>query len=98
MKDIDQMTDEELIKEMRKEGKKQGTMEYFIYSLLSTAHPNAIAMIEQQAAQMKRVGHAIGKEMKEAENDPQKKAQILSTLENAGTIVNPSDDEEVPTI
>ena len=36
--------------------------------------------------------------MKEAENDPQKKAQILSTLENAGTIVNPSDDEEVPTI
>ena len=97
MKTIDQMTDEEIIAEMREKGKKKGTTEYFMYSLLSTAHPNAIAMIEKQAVQMKKVGYTIGKEMSASEDDPTRKAQILASLEKAAQgFVTPDDDDSVP--
>ena len=96
MKTIDQMTDEELIAEMREQGKRQGTVEYFMYSLLSTAHPNAIEMIEKQAVEMKKVGYTIGKEMSKAEDDPNRKAQILSTLEKAAQgFATPEDDDSI---
>ncbi len=97
MKNIDKMTDEEIIAEMRDSGKKEGTMEHFLYSLLSTAHPNVIKMMESQAVQMKKVGYAIGKEFQNAENDPQKKAQIMSILDNAVSgFSKPDDKDETP--
>tara|TARA_Y100001938_G_C8091796_1_gene435484 strand:- start:344 stop:643 length:300 start_codon:yes stop_codon:yes gene_type:complete len=95
MKTIDQMTDEEILKEIRANGKKQGTPEYYMYNLLSTAHPNAIAMMENQALQMKKVGFAMGRDFVEAGNDPDKRAQVMSTLEkiSQGLGKTAADDE-----
>ena len=99
VKRIDEMTDEEILAEMREKGKKSGTPEHFIYSLLSTAHPNAIEMIEKQALQMKKIGFAMGKEMNDAGDDPQKKSQILSVLEKASQgFKTPDDDDNTPSM
>lgn len=97
MKTIDQMTDEEIIAEIRENAQREGSPEHLIYSLLSTAHPNVIAMIEQQAVKMKKIGSQIAKEINAAEDDPNLKAQILSTLDRASHgFPSPKDDDNIP--
>ena len=98
MKTIDQMTDEEILETIRENGKKEGTAESYIYGLLSTAHPNVVLMIEQQALQMKKVAYAMGKQLNEDSKDPGKKAEILAALERAahGFKASRDDDEEIP--
>lgn len=89
-------TDEELLKEVRENGKKEGTIENFIYNLLSTAHPNMIEMVEKQAVEMKKMGAQMAKTMQEAEEDPVAKSQFMSMLERVeqsfGTIQKEKDD------
>ena len=67
--------------EVRENGKKEGTIENFLYNLLSTAHPNMIDMVEKQAVEMKKVGHIIGQEMSQAEDNPDAKAKFMSLFE-----------------
>ena len=74
-------TDEELLAEVRENGKKEGTIENFLYNLMSTAHPNMIEMVEKQAVEMKKFGQAVGREMLDADQDPNKKSQFLSLFE-----------------
>jgi len=74
-------TDEELLAEVRENGKKEGTIENFLYNLMSTAHPNMIEMVENQAVEMKKFGQIVGQEISDAEKDPNKKSQLLSLFE-----------------
>ena len=90
------MTDEDkiLLAQFREEGKKDGTIENFIYSLLSTAHPAAIDKIEKQAVLFQKIGTRIGRDMSESENDPKRKAEWMSLLDRLSSRVNSTPFED----
>lgn len=95
------MTDEEILLEIRKNATNENTPEYMIFNMLSTAHPNVIKVIEQQAVHMKKVGAVMGREMMEAGDDPIKKAKVMATLDKimqGFPKPAPDDDNETPTI
>ena len=92
-------TDEELeiLADLRKKRDKEGTLESYLYGLMQTAHPNMIQFVENQAIQMIMAGKVLGKELKEAEKDPVKNAQMSEALRNAAyglSNTSPKKDEE----
>ena len=89
---------ESILKQIRENGKKEGTIESFLYNLLSTAHPNMIEMIEKQAVEMKKMGQVMGQEMMKAEEDPQTKAKFMSLFERVSQnfSTTPEEKDDIP--
>ena len=84
MSDFDKK-DEEILNRIRERGKEDNTVESFLYAMLSTAEPHIVENFENQAVEMHKLGMQIGKQMKEAENDPHKKTEWLSMLDRIQT-------------
>lgn len=84
MSDFDK-TDEQILEEIRSNSKKNNTIESMMYALLSTAEPHVVENFENQAVAFRKIGLQIGKQMRESENDPQKKKEWLSMLDRLQT-------------
>ena len=91
--------DKAILEEIRANSKKEGTIESFIFGMLSTAHPNAIEMIEKQAVMMVKAGRNIGKGLNEVEDDPAAKAKAVAAMHEAASSlrksVNDLDEEDL---
>ena len=80
-----ELTDEEILTHIRENSKKEGTVEYYMFGLLSTAEPRVLAHFENQAVLFYKAGLEIGKQMREAEDDPTKKAEWMSLFDRVTT-------------
>lgn len=81
----EQKEDQAILEEIRAKSKQEGTVESFIFGMLSSAHPNAIELIEQQAVMMVKSGKAIAESLNKAENDPDAKAKVIAAMEKAAS-------------
>ena len=84
MSDFDK-TDEEILHKIREKGKQENTVESFLYAILSTAEPHVVENFENQAIAMHKLGIQMGKQMKAAEDDPQKKTEWMGMLDRIQT-------------
>lgn len=81
-------TDEELLEQLRENGKKEGTLESFLYGVLSTADPRILKSIEEQAVQFQKIGAQIGRQIVEDGNDPSKKADWFAMFDRIASNVS----------
>lgn len=92
------MTREEAIKEFEEQKKVPGTPAFMMCQMLKTAHPTTQKMFEEKAIKMLITGAKFASELEAAGNDPEKRAQVVTAIQEASSGIMKQSDfgDDIP--
>jgi len=78
------------LKEFRQLKNDENSCAHFFYAMLQDAHPGFINLMEKKAGILLHAGNEFSREMTDAETDPEKKAEMVSKLQEMSRKINSS--------